>query len=30
MFGIHLNPAKSEAFRLGPEDCLVTLAEDET
>jgi len=29
-YGIYLNPAKSEAFSLRPEDCLITLAEDET
>jgi ion channel POLLUX/CASTOR len=29
-FGVHLNPTKADAFALGPDDCLITLAEDET
>ena len=29
-YGIRLNPAKADAFALGPDDCLITLAEDET
>jgi ion channel POLLUX/CASTOR len=29
-YGIYLNPAKADVFALEPEDCLITLAEDET
>lgn len=28
--GVYLNPPKSQMFTLGPEDCLITLAENET